>query len=334
MPLPSDLPKIELHCHIEGAAPPALVRRLAGRHGIDVSGLFTKDGGYAWTDFSSFLAAYDRAAQVFRSAEDFADLAETYLFASAAEGVIYTEVFISPDHARRSGIPYADYLGGLAEGMARAEAGHGIIGRIIPLIERHFGPEAAHEAVRTALAHLHPRVVGFGMAGDERMFAVADFARAFALAHEAGLPLTCHAGEVCGAASVAEVIDALPVRRIGHGVRAIEDAALVRRLAEEGIVLEVCPGSNVALGVYPRLADHPLIRLRDAGVKVTLSSDDPPFFGTSIGREYAAIAETFALPPGEMLAFTQTALDAAFCDTATRARLQTRLEGWRPPAAG
>ena len=129
--LPLGLPKAELHCHVEGAAPPDLVRRLAARHHVDVSRLFDASGGYAWHDFSTFLLAYDGAASVFRTAEDFCELTETYLAASAADGVIYTEVFISPDHARRAGIPYADYLGGIAEGMARAEAAHGIVGRII-----------------------------------------------------------------------------------------------------------------------------------------------------------------------------------------------------------
>ena len=170
------VPKVELHCHIEGAADPALVRRMAAKYRIDLSGLFDEDGDFAWADFSSFIKAYDGAASVFRTFEDFAELTETYLAASAAEGVIYTEVFVSPDHARRSAIPYLDYIGGIAEGMRRAEAKHGIVGRIIPLIERHFGPETAVAAAKTAVANLIPEVVGFGMAGDERMWAPKDFA--------------------------------------------------------------------------------------------------------------------------------------------------------------
>lgn len=318
------IPKVELHCHIEGAADPALVRRMAAKYGIDLSGLFDEEGSYAWSDFTSFIHAYDGAAAVFRTYEDFAELAETYLAASAAEGVIYTEVFVSPDHARRSNIAYLDYIGGIAEGMDRAEAKHGIVGRIIPLIERHFGPETAVEAARTAVAHLIPRVVGFGMAGDERMYRAADFAPAFAIAAEAGLPLTSHAGELLGADSVRETIDAIPVRRIGHGVRAIEDPALVRRLAEEGIVLECCPGSNIALKVFPDFASHPFVRLREAGVKVTLNSDDPPFFWTSMGREYFIGKSEFGLSEPDLLSITATAIDAAFCDPGTKARLRDR----------
>ncbi|SON54208.1 Adenine deaminase [Hartmannibacter diazotrophicus] len=319
------IPKVELHCHIEGAALPDLVRRLAARYHIDVGGLFDADGGYRWHDFTSFLEAYDRAASVFKTAEDFADLTETYLVASALEGVIYTEVFISPDHARRSGIAYADYLGGISEGMRRAEESHGIVGRIIPLIERHFGPEAAIKAAKTAVHTMDERVVGFGMAGDERLYEVTDFAPAFAVAAEAGLKLTCHAGEVCGAESVRATLDAIPVRRIGHGVRAIEDADLMRRLADEEIVLEVCPGSNVALGVYAGWPRHPIVRLRDAGIKVTISSDDPPFFHTTVGRDYRMVQDTFTLSDREMLAFTQTAIDAAFCDETVKTRLRQQM---------
>jgi adenosine deaminase len=318
------VPKVELHCHIEGAAPPALVRRLAAEKGLGLDWLFDEEGGYAWSDFNSFIKAYDGAASVFQTRGDYADLAEAYLAASAAEGVIYTEVFVSPDHARRTGIPYAEYIGGIAEGMRKAEARHGIIGRIIPLIERHFGPETAILAARTAVANLIPEVVGFGMAGDERMWSPRDFAPAFAIAHEAGLPLTCHAGELCDWTMVRDTLDAIPVRRIGHGVRAIENEDLVRRLADSGIVLECCPVSNVALGVFPGFSAHPFVRLRDAGVKVTLNSDDPPFFHTSMVREYEIAAEAFGLSETELLAITATAIEAAFCDEATKALLRTR----------
>jgi adenosine deaminase len=319
------LPKVELHCHIEGAAPPDLVREKAAHYGIDVSKLFDETGSYAWSDFSSFITAYDGAAAVFRSFEDYSDLAARYLTASAEEGVIYTEVFVSPDHARRTGISYLDYIGGIADGMARAEASHGIIGRIVPLIERHFGPETAISAAKTAVANLIPEVVGFGMAGDERLWTPAEFAPAFMIAHEAGLPLTSHAGELCGWEEVRDTLDAIPVRRIGHGVRSIENPDLVRRLAGEGIVLECCPGSNIALGVFPDFKSHPFRSLRDAGVIVTLNSDDPPFFWTSMGREYEIAATEMGLSETDLLAVTRAGIEAAFCDEATKARLRARL---------
>jgi adenosine deaminase len=322
----ASIPKVELHCHIEGAAPPDLVRRLADRNRVDLRWLFDADGGYAWHDFTSFIRAYDGVASVFKSFDDYADLSEAYLAASAADGVIYTELFVSPDHARRTGIGWPAYLHGIAEGIRRAEARHGIVGRIIPLIERHYGPQTAIEAARTAVAETVPEVVGFGMAGDERTGTPADFVPAFRIAAEAGLPLTCHAGELCGWEMVRDTLDAIPVRRIGHGVRAIENPGLVRRLAEEGIVLECCPGSNVALSVFADYQSHPFARLRAAGVKVTLSSDDPPFFHTSMAREYAAAATHFALSDVDLLDISRTALEAAFCDAGTRARLMARLD--------
>jgi len=323
--------KAELHCHLEGAAPPDLVRTLAARYGATLGPIFKTDGSYAWHDFTSFLAAYDAASRVFRTPEDYALLTERYLAASAAEGCIYTEVFASPDHARDAGLPYADYVAGIAEGMARAETAYGIVGRIIAICVRHYGPERAEATARLVAAHPHPRVTGFGMAGEERTYRPADFARAFAIARDAGLALTCHAGELAGAEMVAATLDAIPrVERIGHGVRAIEDARVVRRLAETGIVLEVCPGSNLALGLFASWAEHPVEALRRAGVRVALGSDDPPFFHTTIGAEYEGVARAFGLDDAAMASVTRTALEAAFCDAPTRAALLARLDAASP----
>jgi len=172
---------------------------------------------------------------------------------------------------------------------------------------------------------LTPRVVGWGMAGDERMYAAADFAPAFGLAAEAGLRLTAHAGEFGGPDSVRAALDDLKVERIGHGVRAIEDPALVARLAAEGVTLEVNPGSNIALGVYPDWTAHPLPRLRDAGVKVTISTDDPPFFATDMTREFEMAEAAFGFGRADFIAITEAALQGAFCDEATRQALSARL---------
>lgn len=319
------LPKAELHVHLEAAASPELVRANARRYGVDVSRLFDAEGRYLWTDFSTFLGAYDHAASVFRTPEDFAELTERYLVASAEAGCIYTEFFVSPDFAERSGLGYVSYIDGIAEGIARAEAEVGIVGRLIPLIERHYGPERAVFAAETATRYLRPEIVGFGMAGEERLHEPAEFAPAFAIATEAGLPLTCHAGEWRSWEGVRDTLDALPVRRIGHGVRSIESDDLVARLVDEGIHLEVCPVSNVTLGVYDSFAAHPLTALLEAGVRLSLSSDDPPFFWTSIGREYEVAAAEFGLGPEALRAITRTAIEDAFCDSATKARLLGRL---------
>ena len=168
--------------------------------------------------------------------------------------------------------------------------------------------------------------MGFGIAGDEQAGKPKDFAWSFDCAREAGLRLTAHAGEWGGPESVRDALDDLGVERIGHGVRAIEDLALVDRLAEDGIVLEVCPGSNVALGVYPDWRAHPIEKLRSRGVKVTVSTDDPPFFHTTMSHEFDRLADAFGWDEGEFDALNRGALDAAFCDEATRDRIAKILE--------
>lgn len=315
------VPKAELHVHLEAGAAPELVRRNAARYGVDVSRLFDDAGRYLWTDFSAFLVAYDLAASVFRTPEDFAELAEIYQQEAAAAGSIYTEFFVSPDFGERSGLGYRSYLDGIVEGLRRAEATAGIVGRVIPLIERHYGPERGVEAARMAVNNLVPEVVGFGMAGEERLHAPDEFVAAFEIAAEAGLPLTCHAGEWCSWEGVAATLDAIPVKRIGHGVRAIENADLVRRIAEEGIHLEICPVSNVTLGVYPDYTHHPLLALRASGVRHSLNTDDPPFFWTSVGHEYRTAREVFGLTDTELADVTRTAIEDSFCDEITKARL-------------
>ncbi|MBA2348563.1 MAG: adenosine deaminase [Solirubrobacterales bacterium] len=321
-----DVPKAELHVHLEGTARPALIRRLAARNGVALpAGLFADEETFAWTDFLDFLTTYDLAASVLRTAEDYRDLVHAYLSECAAEGAIYVEMIASPDHARAVGLPEAEHRAGLFAGIDDARTDHGIEGRILVTAIRNLGVEAAERTAREAAALAHPYVVGFNLAGDEAGFPPAPFARAFQVAHDAGLGCTVHAGEHAGPASIREALALPGVRRLSHGVRAVEDPALVARLAEERIVLEVCPTSNVVLGVYEDYAAHPFTRLRDAGVLVTLASDDPPFFGASIGGEYGVARTHFGLQDDALLDITRTALRAGFLDETTRRDLLERL---------
>ena len=316
--------KAEIHCHIEGAASPELVLRQAAKYGVDMSG-FIQEGSFVWADFTSFLAAYDAAASLFRTEEDYALLAETYLVSLAEDGAIYSEFFTSPDHANRAGLSPEAYTNGLGEGIRRAKSRTGIEGRMIVTGVRHFGTDSVEAAARFAVECGHPLVTGFGMAGEERSGHPREFARAFDIAREAGLGITVHAGELAGWESVAAALDHIRPTRIGHGVRAIENPDLVRRIAEEGIVLEVCPVSNVELKVFPSFEEHPFPRLRAAGCKVTLNSDDPPYFWTTLKREYEVAAEHFGLGEDALLDITRTAIEAAFVDEETRARLLASL---------
>nr|WP_242219473.1 adenosine deaminase [Shinella zoogloeoides] len=318
------MPKAELHCHIEGATPPALAAAQAKRYGIDTSG-FIKDGEYCWQDFTSFVQSYDATANLFRTEEDYALLAETYLTEIAEAGVIYSELIASPDQGDAVGIGADAYMRGLAEGAERAKAKTGIETRLLVVGIRHFGPERVVRAAEYAARRPHPLITGFNLAGEERMHRVADFTRAFDIARDAGLGITIHAGELSGAFSVRDALDHVRPARISHGVRAIEDADLVKRLADEGVVLEVCPGSNIALGVFPDFQSHPLRALHEAGVRVTLNSDDPPFFHTSLAREYEIASTVMGFSDEDILGMTRTAIEAAFVDEPTRQRLLSRL---------
>jgi adenosine deaminase len=317
------VPLAELHVHLEATATPALVRRLAARNGVTIPPGTVDGDRYVWRDFLDFLATFDRAVTVIKTAADYRDITYEYLRACAAEGAIYVEVTVSADHADQAGLPYADMLAGVAQGIDDARAATGIESRIVVTAVRNFGTGRAEWVARTVAAHPHPYVTGFGLAGDEAGFPPGPFARAFEIAHDAGLGLTCHAGEWAGPESVRGAL-ALPVTRLGHGVRAIEDPELVRELADRGTVLEVCPTSNIVLGAYPGYAAHPFPVLRDAGVRVTLGSDDPPYWEATVGGEYAVARREWGLDDDALRGITRTAIEAAFVPDDLRSSLLAR----------
>ena len=320
----SHLKKVELHCHLEGAAPPALTLEQARKYNIDITP-YLRDGAYVWHDFASFLECYDKVSEVYKTEEDYALLTETYLAELSGIGTIYSELIVSPDHGKRIGLGADAYIEGVCEGIRRAKAKSGIEARLIVTGERHFGPESVIGAAEYAAKAQNPLITGFNLAGEERMGRVADCARAFDIARDAGLGLTIHAGEVCGAFSVEDALNDVRPARIGHGVRAIESTDLVKRLADLGTVLEVCPGSNIALKVFPDFASHPLRKLKEAGVRVTISSDDPPFFHTSLKREYELASDAFGFSDAEIDDLTRTGIEAAFVDEDTRRALLAKL---------
>lgn len=328
----SQMPKVELHLHLEGAAPPAFIRGLAAEKKVDLSGIFDEAGAYKYKDFWDFLKVYEAATSVLTTPEDYARLTTAVLEECCASGVVYAETFISPDFCGGRDVgAFREYLAAIREAAGAFYSGDGALGRedimlkgIVTCI-RHFGPEKARETAVCAAETAGDFIVGFGIAGDELAGKPQDFAWSFDCAREAGLRLTAHAGEWGGPESVRDALS-LGVDRIGHGVRAIEDLALVDQLAEDGIVLEVCPGSNVALGVYKSWRDHPICKLHERGVKVTISTDDPPFFHTTMNNEYDRLALAFDWDEGVFDTIARTSADAAFCDDASRARILKRLE--------
>ncbi|MBL1406226.1 MAG: adenosine deaminase [Rhizobiales bacterium] len=310
--------KAELHCHLEGTAHPELVVAQALKYGVKTEDYIDPNRGYIWKNFTSFFAAYDFAASLFRTPEDYVELTKDYYLRLAKGGAIYGEIFASPDHAKRLGCSHTIYIEAIAEGIQLAKERTGIEGRIIVVGVRHCGVDIVENAAKSAANNLHPMVTGFGMAGDERFGKVKDFAKAFDIARDAGLKLTTHAGEFCGPQSVEQSLNHLKVERIGHGVRSIEDLDLVKRLVDENITLEVCTMSNIALNVYPKLEDHPFKKLEQAGCKVTLNSDDPPHFHTSLKHEYEIAKKTFGYNDKALLGFTRNAIEAAFVDDETK----------------
>jgi adenosine deaminase len=313
--------KAELHVHLEGTATPDLIRRIAERNGLPVpDGLFASLEQFAYDGFLDFLRAYDLAASVIRAGDDYRDVTYEYLTRCAAEGAVYVELIASPDHAALVGLSEEEHLAGIGRGIDEARSEHGIEARILITAIRNFGVDQAIRVARHAAARPHPYVVGFQMSGDEENFPAEAFAEPFAIAADAGLGCSVHAGEWAGPESVRSALT-LPVTRIGHGVRSIEDPALVEGLAERGTVLECCPTSNVVLGLYPSYEAHPIRKLRAAGVRVTLGSDDPPWFGASIGGEYAVCAERLGFAEEDLRELTKTALEAAFCEQ----KLKTNL---------
>ena len=321
------IPKIELHLHLEGGAPPAFIRGIAKEKGVDLSGIFREDGSYSYKDFWHFLKVYEAATSVLTTPEDYARLTRAVLEKRAENGVVYSETFISPDFCGGGDLgAWREYLHAMEETAAKAEADLGITLRGVITCIRHFGPEKSRPIAECAAQTKGDFITGFGIAGDELIGKPKDYLWAFDCAREAGLQLTAHAGEWGGAESVRDAIRDLNVERIGHGVQAITDLALVDEIGEAGITLECWPGSNVFLGVFPTWRDHPIEKLRERGVKVTVSTDDPPFFHTTMTAEYDRLADTFGWDEDIFDEINANALAAAFCDEDTRARVAKKLK--------
>ena len=315
-------PKVELHLHLEGAAPPAFIRGLAAEKKIDLTGVFDEHGHYAYRDFDHFLKVYEAATEALKTPEDFKRLTQAVLEELAEHNVVYAETFVSPDFCGGGDVgAWREYLAAMEEAHVEGVTLKGIITCI-----RHFGPEQAKTAAICAAETKGDFIRGFGIAGAELVGQGRDYAWSFDCAREAGLRLTAHAGEWGAPDTIRATWKDLGVERLGHGVRAAEDPKLVDDLAEAGVVLEVCPGSNVALGIYPDVSKHPIARLRDAGVKVTVSTDDPPFFHTTMTKEFENLERAFQWGAEDFDALNRTALDAACCDDDTKARVAKQLD--------
>jgi adenosine deaminase len=320
------LPTAELHLHIEGTLEPELAVALAARNGVRLrfDGLDELRRAYRFGDLQSFLDLYYELMAVLRRPEDFADLAEAYLRTAAAQGVRHAEVFVDPQAHLARGVPLEVVFEGLGEAFATAEERHGVSAALIPCFLRDRDPAEA-EALLPRLLRYRPLVIGVGLDSAESGNPPELFERVFAMAADEGLHRVAHAGEEGPAAYVTAALDRLGVERVDHGIRSLEDPSLVARLRAEQIPLTVCPLSNVALRCVGRLADHPLHAMLDAGLAVTVNSDDPAYFGGYLHDNVVAVTGALGLTPENRRRLAANSFRAAFLPPAERERHLTAV---------
>jgi len=307
------LPKAELHLHIEGTLEPELMLQLAARNGIRVpyDNVDQVRQAYRFTDLQSFLDIYYAGAAVLQTTQDFYDLTFAYLERAAADNVCHVEIFFDPQTHTARGIAFATVLEGIHAALETGRTQLGITYRLILCFLRHLSAADAMATLEQALPH-RARLHAVGLDSSELGHPPSKFTAVFARAREAGLPAVAHAGEEGPPEYIREALDLLQVRRIDHGVRCLEDPALVRRLVAEQVPLTVCPLSNVRLRVFDTLAQHNLAKLLDADLCVTVNSDDPAYFGGYIGENFLQVQQALQLDAGQLQALARNAFTASF----------------------
>ena len=329
------MPKAELHIHIEGSLEPELIFELARRNGVALpyASVEALRAAYAFTDLQSFLDVYYAGASVLLHEDDFHAMAMAYFHRAAADGVAHAELFFDPQTHTARGVPFGAVAQGLSRACADARAELGLDAALILCFLRHLSEAEAFETLEQALPW-RDRLIGVGLDSSERGHPPEKFARVFARCGELGLHRVAHAGEEGPPAYIESALDVLEVERIDHGVRCLEDPALVRRLAAARVPLTVCPLSNVKLRVFDTLAAHNLARLLEAGLCVTVNSDDPAYFGGYVADNYLqSFAALPALGAGEAYALARNGFEASFLDAARKARHLEALDAHFAAAA-
>jgi adenosine deaminase len=321
------LPKAELHLHIEGTLEPEMMFDLAARNGIDLPFANVEEvrAAYEFSDLQSFLDIYYQGAAVLVTEQDFFDLMYAYLGRAAADGVRRAEIFFDPQTHTERGIDFSVFMGGFTRAIDAASVEWGISAGLIMCFLRHLPGEAAIETWSEAAPYAN-LMIGVGLDSSEVGNPPEWFAEAYQLAREAGLHAVAHAGEEGPPAYISGALDSLGSERIDHGVRSAEDPNLVERLVAEQIPLTMCPLSNVKLRVFDRLEDHNLKDLLDRGVRVTVNSDDPAYFGGYVLDNYVAIADALNLSREELIALARNSIEATFLSVDDKAALLADLE--------
>jgi adenine deaminase len=330
-------PKAELHIHIEGSLEPELIFRLAERNGVKLAyeSIEALRAAYAFTDLQSFLDIYYAGASVLLKEEDFYDMTMAYVERALADNVVHAEIFFDPQTHTERGVSIATVVAGIERALAEGEK-RGLTSKLILCFLRHLSEDdalATFEAALPLFDQYPHRLIGVGLDSSERGHPPSKFERVFAKAREKGLKLVAHAGEEGPPSYIYEALDLLKVDRVDHGVRSIEDPALVTRLADSRVALTVCPLSNLKLCVFDDLTKHTLKALLDKGVAVTVNSDDPAYFGGYVNANYLATIEALKLDDDEVYAIIRNSFEASFVTPAERDAMIAKLDAhWRASA--
>jgi len=326
------LPKAELHIHIEGSLEPEMVFALAAKHRVALKypSVAALRDAYAFTDLQSFLDVYYAGADVLRDEDDFHALTWAYLSRAHADGVVHAEIFFDPQTHTARGIPFATVIRGIGGALARAGRELGMTTRLILCFLRHLSAEDAQRTLDEALPY-RDAICGVGLDSSEAGNPPSKFTSVFARARAAGFHAVAHAGEEGPPAYIREALDLLHVERIDHGVRCEEDPELCTRLADEAVPLTVCPLSNVKLRVFPQLRDHNLKRLLDRGLRVTVNSDDPAYFGGYVGTNYVATQQALGLSADDVAALARNSFHASFLPQSEQLHWLTKIDACPQP---
>ena len=310
------MPKVELHLHLEGAVSAPTFAELAALNSVPLPDGKPAAALYSYESLSDFLKVYDLVCASIKTANDFSRVTFEALERCATAGARYVELFFSPHAHLAHGVAYSTMLEGILDGFRRAKERYGLVAKLIPAHAKPLGAEGGERFLDMVLAERPAEVIGIGFDYDERPNPPPMFARIVERARAAGLNVTNHAGEDGPADYVRDTIDILGLRRVDHGYHVVDDPALMERCKELGVVFTCCPSTTLATTVWRDLAapDHAIRRMIEAGLTVTIHSDDPPMFGTTLDREYALIAENFALQPATMKKIALAGLSAAWLD--------------------
>ncbi|MBU2166917.1 MAG: adenosine deaminase [Alphaproteobacteria bacterium] len=323
------LPKAELHLHIEGSLEPELMFELAKRNKVSLpfDSVEAVRAAYDFSNLQDFLDIYYAGADVLRTEQDFQDLGLAYFRRAAADSVRHAEIFFDPQTHTDRGIPFQVAIDGLLASMDRAEAELGVTSRLILCLLRHLDEDAAFATLKAA-EPWQDRVLGVGLDSSEVGHPPSKFQRVFERAGDMGLKRVAHAGEEGPPDYIWQALDLLKVDRIDHGNRAMEDPALIRRLVDEGMTLTVCPLSNHKLCVVDDLAHHPLPAMLEAGLKVTLNSDDPAYFGGYVNRNYEAMADQTGVTRDQLVEIAVNSFAGSFLTDADKAKHIRAVEAY------